>query len=182
MVNGDDYYGDHAFSVAAKHLATLDADEISMCLVGFKLANTLSEHGSVSRGVCTIDDNGDMTDVEEIVDIRKTADGADSCASFELTGEETVSMNMWMFTPAVLNEFSGQFASFLEENINVEKSEFFIPSAVNAILEKHQVNVPVKTSDCQWFGVTYKEDKPIVVEKMNKLVEAGVYPTQLWEK
>lgn len=180
VVNGDDYYGNDAFKVAAEHLSTLNPDEIAMSLVGFKLKNTLSEHGSVSRGICTIE-NGNMVDVEEIVDIRKTDNGIESCASYELTGEETVSMNMWMFTPAVINEFVSLFHAFLEENINVEKSEFFIPTAVNAIIEKFNVQVPVKTSDSQWFGVTYKEDKPIVVEKMSKLVESGVYPAKLWE-
>ena len=182
VVNGDDYYGDHAFSVAASHLSTLNPEDISMSLVGFKLANTLSDHGSVSRGICTIDGDGNMTDVEEVTSITKDTGSISSNAAFDLTGNETVSMNMWMFTPAVVKEFEELFVSFLKENINVEKSEFFIPSAVNAILEKHNTNVPVKTSDSQWFGVTYKEDKPLVVEKMNKLVEAGVYPAQLWEK
>ena len=181
VVNGDDYYGYDAFKVAAKHLSTLNAVDISISLIGFKLSNTLSDQGSVSRGICTVDDAGNMTDVEEVVDISRTAEGIKSSASFDLTGDETVSMNMWMFTPAVLKEFETLFVSFLEENIDVEKSEFFIPSAVNSIIVRNNIKVEVKESDSQWFGVTYKEDKPQVVEKMSKLVEAGLYPSQLWE-
>ncbi len=152
-------------------------------MVGFQLKNTLSEHGYVARGVCRTDSTGHLVEVVERTKIEKTADGAkftdETGAVMKLTGEESVSMNMWGFTPTLFGHLEEQFSRFLENNISNLKSEFFIPTAVSTLINSGKAKVKVLPSRDLWFGVTYKEDKPVVVESIRSLVKKGVYPEKV---
>jgi hypothetical protein len=185
VINADDYYGADAFKVMADYLSTLEADNATnWCMVGYQLNKTLSEHGLVSRGVCNVNNEKNLVGVTERTKIG-WVDGKimyhdDEDQLVELTGNEQVSMNMWGFTPAFFNYSEEMFTDFLKENIEVPKSEFFIPLVVNNLLEADQIKLKVLESTAEWFGVTYKEDKPVVIKRLENLVEEGVYPKSLW--
>jgi len=187
VINADDFYGRTGFKLMADYLSsqkTEQSESANFAMVGFILNNTLSEHGTVSRGVCTTDSNDLLQNVTEITKIAKCAGGAKNLAEGEeitdMTGEEIVSMNMWGFTPEIFPELKKQFIKFLEKEINTPKSEFFIPFAVDTMIKKKFATVKVLKSTDSWFGVTYKEDKPVVVASIQKLINAGVYPTKLF--
>lgn len=184
IINADDFYGREAFNVMAKSLSEKDKNTYDFTTMAYLLKNTVSEHGFVSRGECKIDDKGYLVDVTERTHIEKTANGLmrkDDNGKFIPIDENTVvSMNFWGFTPKCF-EFGGElFASFLEENKDNPKAEFFIPSVVNEILKSDKASVEVLKSDAQWFGVTYKEDKAIAQAEIKKLKDNGVYPINLW--
>ena len=187
VINADDFYGGTGFKLLADFLQLRNTDSagtVAFAMVGFILNNTLSDHGSVSRGICTIDSDDLLQDVTEVTKIIKSGNGAKNIAEGEsvtdMTGEEVVSMNMWGFTPEIFPELKKQFIEFLEKDINTPKSEFFIPFAVDAMIKKQFATVKVLKSSDLWFGVTYKEDKPTVVESIKKLIDTGVYPDQLF--
>jgi len=183
IVNADDFYGRSSLKMICEHLANLDNDSLSACLVGFVLEKTLSDHGRVSRGICKVNDAGELEEIIERTHIYKKEVGAyyeEGGAKVELTGKESVSMNLMGFTSNVFGLMEEQFVEFLKNHGTELKSEYFIPAVLDHV-RKQGVKVPVLTSNEQWFGVTYKEDKPIAKQNLLKLVEAGVYPEKLWD-
>jgi UTP-glucose-1-phosphate uridylyltransferase len=186
-INADDFYGTESFRVMADFLrdpATISQHPPVYSMVGFRLKTTLSEHGTVARGLCQTDKESFLTSVEELTAIEKTANGArnkEPDGSFRtLTGEEIVSMNFWGFTPSIFPHLKELFAEFLRDNQNKPKAEFYIPYAVNLLLQRRQAAVKVLPTPSEWFGVTYREDRPLVVESIQNLVRAGKYPAKLW--
>jgi hypothetical protein len=153
-------------------------------MVGFVLRNTLSEFGSVARGVCQVSSNGYLEDVVELTKIEpdsahaKNTDAAGQVT--RLTGDEVVSMNMWGFNPRLFAELKQYFVKFLERNGQNEKSEFFIPSAVNELVSSGRAVVKVLPTNDSWFGITYREDHPRVVASIGRLIQDGTYPERLW--
>lgn len=185
VINADDYYGRDSFRVMADYLRRpdLDGPPAAWSMVGFQLRNTLSEHGKVARGLCSVSD-GLLTGVEELTDIRRTPEGAENRPEGRpvrpLTGLETVSLNMWGFTPSLFGEFGESFAGFLRASGTQPKAEFYIPLGVDLAIGKGAATCRVLPSDSQWFGVTYQEDRPRVVAAVKALVDSGDYSTPLW--
>lgn len=185
VINADDFYGRDSFRVMADYLRLpdLDGPPFEWSMVGFQLKRTLSDHGRVARGICSVHD-GLLTGVEELTDIYKTADGAENRPGEgslqSLSGNETVSLNMWGFTPALFAEFGVAFAAFLHANGASPKAEFYIPLGVDIAIREGRAICRVLPTSSQWFGVTYQEDKPRVVAAVQALVNAGEYPSPLW--
>ncbi|MBQ8272582.1 MAG: nucleotidyltransferase [Tidjanibacter sp.] len=187
VINADDFYGYDAFRTMAEYLNSLPAEaDGKYCMVGYKLCNTLSDFGTVSRGECMVDAEGNLAGMTERLGIKRLADGRviydNEGSEQEIDENTTVSMNMFGFTPDYFTHSDRLFVEFLskEENMTNLKSEFFIPMAVNHLIGSGTATMRVLTCNSQWFGVTYKEDKPDVVAKINALVEAGEYPSNLW--
>lgn len=185
VINGDDYYGKDAFRVMAGFLGSLDPEEVrSQSMVGYSIANTLSEFGAVSRGICSADENSFLTGVVERTHIERKGQRIvfldDDNMERGLEGNEIVSMNFWGFTPAVLPYFQDLFKDFLLQRGNELKSEFYIPLAVNLLIESKTIQVKVLQSDAQWFGVTYQADRPHVQERITALYQQGAYPQIMW--
>jgi len=183
-INADDFYGAEAYQVVARYLSqSVSSNKYAM--VGYQLDNTMSEFGSVSRGICVTDENKQLTKITETHKIRQEGKlilcESENQQTVELTGKETVSMNFWGFQPSVFGNIESQFVDFLTANINQPKSEFYIPFVVFEMINQGQANVEVLKADSPWFGVTYKEDKPFVVEQIQKLTDQGIYPEKLWE-
>ncbi|MDO5328576.1 MAG: NTP transferase domain-containing protein [Coriobacteriia bacterium] len=183
VINADDFYGADAYKALYEYLTGDELDRSHSAMVGFKLSNTLSENGSVARGVCEKDDDGNLTKIAEYIKIFKTQDGAedrnDQITKF--SGEEPVSMNMWAFDPRIFADFEKLFENWLEKNVNVEKSECFIPVEVDNLIKAGITNVKVLPTTSKWFGVTYKEDKPDVVATIKQLTRDGLYPDPLFK-
>ena len=179
IINADDFYGRDAFQVMADHLRTLDGKEGSYCMVGYRLENTLSENGTVSRGVCQTDANGLLVGMTERTAIGRTANGIeykDTDGSMHpLPADATVSMNLFGFTPDYFAKSEALFVDFLKEHGQELKSEYYIPFAVNTFIADGRAMMTVLKTAAQWFGVTYKEDRPMVVERLKKLHDQGVY-------
>ena len=154
-------------------------------MIGYQLKNTLSEHGSVSRGLCTVNENDNLVKIVETHNIFKKDDAAvtieEDGSETPLTGNEKASMNFWGFHPSIFKVLENKFVKFLETEINKPKSEMYIPSVVFEMIEDNEVEVKVLEANSPWFGVTYQEDKPIVVDKINTLINEGVYPGKLWK-
>ena len=184
VINADDFYGRSGFALLAEHLTSPEAAGES-ALVGFELLKTLSENGSVSRGVCSVDSSGYLLDVAECTKIEKVGDAIVNTAEGEhysgFTGDELVSMNMWGFPLSVFDELERRFVAFLEGNSDNPRSEFYIPFAVDGMIKDGVAKVKVLPSHDQWFGVTYREDKPVVESGIRELVDAGEYPAPLFE-
>ena len=184
VINGDDFYGFEAFEAMGKFLSQANPDEILMqSMVGYILNNTLSEHGFVSRGICTTDNENFLTGVTERTHIEKSGDDIvfiEDENSVLLSGKEVVSMNFWGFTPAILPNLAEIFTSFMQKSGQELKSEFYIPYATNILVEQELIRVKVLESDAKWFGVTYSEDKAMVVEKLSQLETDGKYPNDIW--
>jgi len=182
-INADDFYGAEAYQVIAEYLSKSVSND-SYAMVGYQLNNTLSEFGSVSRGICVTEDNNLLTKITETHKIRqegcRTLCESENQETIELTGKETVSMNFWGFHPSVFLNIEKQFVDFLTKNISQPKSEFYIPFVVFEMIKQGQANVEVLKADSPWFGVTYKEDKPFVIEQIRKLTDLGIYPEKLW--
>ena len=189
VINADDYYGSHAFQVIYDYLTTHeDDDEYRYTMVGYVLENTLTENGHVARGVCMTDEDNNLTGIQERTHIEKRNGQAaftedDGATWTEIPNDSIVSMNMWGFTPSILQELKAGFPVFLEENLkkNPLKCEYFLPSVVGNLLTEEKATVKVLKSTDKWFGVTYKEDKPVVVAAIRKMKEDGLYPEKLWE-
>lgn len=171
VINADDYYGKSAFQKIYNHLKEQKND---YCMVGFRLANTLTENGSVSRGVCEIVDGKlkSVTERTKIVDCKYTEDDVNWT---ELSPDTVVSMNMWGFTPDIFNYIERDLISFLNEKINVPKAEFYLPSVASNVINNNEKDVTVLVAEDKWYGVTYKEDKDDVVKAINLKIEAGEY-------
>lgn len=183
VINADDFYGRQSFEALSEELQSYDAKQLKSCLIGFILRNTLSDHGSVARGICEVGDDGRLLDIVERLKIEKVGDHARDNVDgeyVELTADEVVSMNMWGFTPPIFDKMDTYFRAFLDENIEVPKSEFLIPEVVADLMRAEGMRVDVIESKAQWLGVTYSEDKPLVQAGIKKLVEAGDYPASLW--
>ena len=183
VINADDFYGRESFQVLADYLKSVEGTTGKYCMVGYRVANTLSENGSVSRGVCTTDENGYLTDVVERTKIEKvgdkiiyTEDGVDT----EISPNSPVSMNMWGFTPEYFEYVEKAFVEFLQARGQELKSEFYIPTLVNDMIRSGEATCKVLDTTSKWFGVTYAEDRPQVVMKINNLVKEGVYPEKLF--
>ena len=183
VINADDFYGRDAYQKAASFLSGAGEGSGSYCLVGYYLENTLSDHGGVNRGVATHRD-GYLEHVEEVVDIRPREGGqisgtAPDGASRVLGGSTLVSMNFWGFTPDFFRKLEAIFHGFLEEGGDLANRECYIPSVIDALLKAKLAECKVIASEGSWFGVTYPEDKPAVMQKVTSLVAAGAYPTPL---
>jgi len=187
VINADDFYGRQSYAALADSLRRLPAGSPPhpFCMVGFVLRNTLSEHGSVARGVCTVDAQNRLQRVVERTHIEKQGNGAryrDDRQQFHpLTGDELVSLNMWGFTPALFPVLEDKFARFLRERGADPKAEFFIPTVVDEMIQAGEATVQVATTPETWFGVTYQEDKPILMRGIRDRIAEGVYPARLWD-
>ncbi len=186
VINADDYYGCQAFRTLHEYLVNLPEDSAHQyCMSGFILGNTLSENGKVTRGVCKVSDNK-MLDVEEHFGLKREGDVVigenNSGVSVTLSPEKIVSMNMWGFTPDFLEELDVRFEEFFGTEVpkNPEKAEFLLPNVVGEMVKEGRALVEVLPTDDRWFGVTYREDKPLFVESINKLIAQGVYPVNLY--
>ena len=187
VINADDFYGKEAFTKIHDYLTSTEDDEkYRYAMVGYKLINTLTENGSVSRGVCSTDENGYLSDIEEKTKIIKTETGAaytDNDTDYvDIAGDTIVSMNMWGFSKSFLGELKNAFKKFMENDVegNPLKAECYLPFVVDDLIKADKATVKVLTSSDKWFGVTYKEDKPFVVESIQGLKDKGVYPEKLW--
>ena len=172
VINADDYYGKSAFK---KIYDQLKKDSEHYCMVGFRLANTLTENGTVSRGVCTVE-NGMLEKVEErtkIADCKYTED--DGATWIDLAQDTVVSMNLWGFTPDIFEYLEHDFIEFLNEKLTVPKSEFYLPAVVSRLIDDGTKKVCVLVAEDKWYGVTYKEDKQAVVDALAKLIADGQY-------
>ena len=184
VINADDFYGRESFKVLADFLTTLQESENKYCMVGYRVGNTLSESGTVARGVCETDTNGNLTGVVERTQVMRVdwkvsyKDENDHWVAID--GHTPVSMNMWGFTPDYFSYSDESFVTFLNENADNLKAEFFIPLLVNQLIQKGTATVKVLDTPSKWFGVTYADDRPEVVAKLKNLADSGVYPSPLW--
>ena len=186
VINSDDFYGREGFQVVADFLRSVEGCRGKYALVGYFLKNTLSEFGSVSRGVCELDDNACLSTVTERTAIQRKADGkvyyAEKGQDHEVSEDSVVSMNFWGFTPDYFSWSEELFKVFLaSDDVKTNpKAEFFIPYVADVLIKRHDASFKVLNCDAKWFGVTYKEDRPDVVAKIGRLIEQGVYPRNLW--
>lgn len=184
VINADDFYGRDAFEQAAKFLTTLKEGKSSYCMVGYKISNTLSDHGTVSRGMCEVDENSYLTGINERLGIARI-DGdisyEEDGKKFPIGDDAVASMNLFGFTPDYFDYSREHFISFLKENADKPLAEFFIPLVVNTLIGEGKATMKVLKTDSQWFGVTYIEDRPIVVNNIKQLIKEGIYPEKLWK-
>ncbi|MFA6873555.1 MAG: nucleotidyltransferase [Bacteroidaceae bacterium] len=184
VINADDFYGRDSFAVLGKWLSEQVAQKNNYCMVGYRVGNTLSESGTVARGICGTNAEGNLTDVVERTEIMRV-DGPvcykDEEGKWVAIEDNTpVSMNMWGFTPDYFEYSEEFFKEFLKEHLNTPKSEFFIPLMVNKLINEGTATVKVLDTTAKWFGVTYAADRADVVAKIQKLVDAGEYPSKLF--
>lgn len=181
-INADDFYGAESFALIANHLKQSD-EKMRYCMAGFVLKNTLTENGSVARGICNIDDSGFLTDITERTKIIKTDDGAawtDDGDIHPVSGETVVSMNCWGFSHDFADSLQSGFRAFLNANrADLSKCEYYLPSAVREQMD-NGATVKVLKTNAKWFGVTYREDRSIVVDAIKALQREGAYPEALW--
>ncbi len=185
VINADDYYGQESFAILADFLRSVEGKKNEYCMVGYRVGNTLSESGSVSRGVCEVDENGNLTNVVERTHIEEKGGAIvfvdENGTEHALQANTPVSMNMWGFTPDYFDYSLEFFKEFLQTEGQKLKSEFYIPLAVNNLIVEGRATCKVLDTPSKWFGVTYAEDRPQVVLKINELVRKGVYPNQLYK-
>ena len=185
VINADDFYGKLAYQKIFQYLSTvsIDSSPSSFCMVGYPLINTLSEFGSVSRGICIVSDQNKLESVNELTCIQKIENEIVNEAEVQkrqvLSGDEVVSMNMWGFTPQLFSQLEKLFSEFLSENIDNFSSEFYIPFAVDNLIQLNIATVEVLETTEQWFGVTYKEDKSYVQSAVCNLIKSGEYPSKI---
>lgn len=189
VINSDDYYGKQAFQEIYRHLTSCkDQEQYQYAMVGYELRNTMTDHGSVARGICSIDERGKLVDIHERTRIEKRGnEGAytedDGATWVTLPPDTTVSMNLWGFTASIFKELENRFPGFLEKSLpdNPVKCEYFLPFVVDEILKEKKAEVTVLKSKDRWFGITYKEDKEMVIQAIRHLKDQGLYPEKLWE-
>lgn len=190
VINSDDYYGKSAFRQIYQYLSQVEDDEkYHYVMVGYRLGNTLTENGHVSRGCCMTDEKNNLVRVTERTRIEKRGEGAeysedDGATWTEISPETVVSMNMWGFGKSFLNELEARFGTFLADNLPVNplKCEYFLPSVVTELLNEEKADVRVLKSEDKWYGVTYHEDKQSVVDALASMRKAGLYPEKVWEE
>ena len=187
VINADDYYGKEAYREAFEYLTKKSPTDImQICMVSFVLKNTLSDNGTVTRGICRVSENGMLTDIRETHDIARTEQGAgvltDGRIVKELDADATVSMNMWGMTSEFFEVLKSRFDSFLNKTEAEDlKAEYLLPTLIGELLSEHQLEVRVLKSHDQWFGVTYQEDKATVTEAIQRLISRGIYPSRLFK-
>ena len=186
VINADDFYGADAFKCMFDFLSTTkDDDKYRYCMVGYKVENTLTENGTVSRGVCTKDDNGFLASIVERTAIKRDSDGVIRFIQDNESGVieqgTPVSMNMWGFTPSFAKELEHMLFDFFENTLpnNPEKAEFYLPYAVDTLIHNGKATAKLLTTDSKWFGVTYREDKPSVIKALSDMTNDGIYPENL---
>ena len=185
VINADDFYGKLAYQKIFQYLSTvsIDSSPSRFCMVGYPLINTLSEFGSVSRGICIVSDQNKLESVNELTCIQKIENEIVNEDEFQkrqvLSGDEVVSMNMWGFTSQLFSQLEKLFSEFLSENIDNLSSEFYIPFAVDNLIQSNIATVEVLETTEQWFGVTYKEDKSYVQSAVCNLIKSGEYPSKI---
>ena len=191
VLNADDYYGKQAFKVIYDYLSsTCDGEKYNYCMVGYELGKTVTDNGSVARGICETNDEGYLTVVTERTKIEKYEGGIhftedDGATWTDVAAETPVSMNMWGYTSSFLKEIEARFPAFLAAPLsgNNVKAEFFLPSTVSQLLNENKATVKVLTTPDKWYGVTYAADKPVIVAALKKMTEQGMYPANgLWSK
>jgi len=180
VINADDFYGRESFEVIADRLKATDPDSTDFCMVGFYIKNTLSTNGSVARGYCDVRD-GKLTTVTEYFDIKREDDGLIRHAAGEMEDDDMVSMNTWGFTPRLFECLERGFEQFLEREGGELKSEYLLPELIDGLIKSGEASVAVLPSNEKWMGVTYTDDKPDVMAGIRALVDAGVYPENLWD-
>ena len=184
VINGDDFYGADAFRQMAEFLKTVGNDSSDYCMVGYRLARTLSDYGFVSRGICSADENDMLVEVTECTQIKRI--GSVICykdpqdVNRALPDDQIVSMNFWGFTPRYFKDLKIAFENFIRDNGNNLKSELYIPTVLSQLIKDKNAGVKVLSSSAEWFGVTYQEDRSFVVDRLKKLTEEGEYPSPLW--
>ncbi len=188
VINADDFYGLTSFQAVHDYLITSEEPDgvHDYCMVGYMLANTLSDHGHVARGVCLVDEGGYLVEIHERTRIEKHGAAAEYSEDGGMTWNEIsmdslVSLNMWGFTPSIFDALEAMFARFLQETGSLEEPEFFLPEAVNNLLKAKKARVRVLPTNERWVGMTYRADKPTVEQYIHQLVRQGVYPERLWE-
>ena len=190
VINADDYYGQEAFRLIYDYLASHeDDDKYRYTMVGYELGNTVTDNGHVARGVCDMNSEGELIAIHERTRIEKRDGGIaytedDGATWVSVPADTTVSMNMWGFTRSILDEIKAGFPAFLNEGLkkNPMKCEYFLPAVVSDLLGEDRATVAVLKSADKWYGVTYKEDKPVVMSAIKKMKEDGLYPAHLWEE
>lgn len=184
VINADDFYGFNSFKLAYEYLTSSNGNITEHSLIGFKLTNTLSDYGSVSRGVCQVDEGNYITSIVEQTEIKKENGNIifkdENSNWINLTGEEIISMNMFAFKKSIFKKYKESFDNFIKQNGNDLKKEFYLPSVIDELIKSGEGKVKVVETNEQWFGLTYKEDKIIVKTKINELVKKGKYPSKLW--
>jgi len=182
VINADDFYGAQAFQCLYDYLKDAqDDDKYRYCMVGYRVENTLTENGTVSRGICEADENGYLADIVERTAISRDANGVISDPEAGEIAEGTlVSMNMWGFTPSFLDELETGLRTFMTDELpkNPAKGEYYLPFAVDHLIQNGQATAKVLQTSAQWYGVTYKEDKPVVVDALRRMTEVGLYPAE----
>lgn len=189
VINADDYYGAEAFRLIYDYLAShRDDEKYRYTMVGYKLVNTVTDNGHVARGVCDMNERGELVAIHERTRIEKRDGGIayteDEGATWTAVPEDTtVSMNMWGFTRSILTELKNRFPAFLDKSLakNPQKCEYFLPEVVSDLVGEEKAAVAVLKSADKWYGVTYKEDRPVVVAAIRKMKDEGLYPKNLWE-
>ncbi|MBE5850070.1 MAG: nucleotidyltransferase [Lachnospiraceae bacterium] len=187
VINADDFYGREAFQKIYEYLVSTEGKPGNYCMVGFKLGNTLTENGSVSRGICSVDESGNLIDITERIKIICTENGAAYTENdrdyIPIPTDTMTSMNIWGFNKDFLKEIDDAFVKFYREELpkNIEKAECYLPFVVDGMIKSGRATVKVLSSSDKWFGVTYKEDKEYVREKIAQLKSQGVYPKYLWQ-
>ncbi len=190
VINADDFYGREAFEKLYAYLTSHEDDTLYRYnMVGFHIENTVTENGHVSRGVCQVDENHYLTEITERTRIEKKGYGAaytldEGKTWFAVPDGTPVSMNCWGFTPSFMDELESRFPAFLEKNLDVNplKCEYFLPGVVSDLLEEGKATVEVTETSGKWYGVTYKEDKQVVMDAIRAMKEEGIYPDSLWSK
>ncbi|HVM46830.1 MAG TPA: sugar phosphate nucleotidyltransferase [Candidatus Acidoferrum sp.] len=181
VINADDFYGRHSFEMLGRHLSSGNPD---YAMVGFVLRNTLSEFGSVARGVCRTSPDGFLEGVTETTRIERDGQAAkytDAAGqAHPLTGDEVVSLNLWGFTPSIFDSLRREMLSFLQQHGRDDKAEFFIPTVVNTLVASGEARLRVLPTPDSWFGVTYREDRPRFIQSVRELIQRGDYPERLW--
>lgn len=184
VINADDFYGAESFQSISEVLSSTDINKVQCYLLGYQVKNTLSEFGSVSRGVCNTNDQDELVDIIERTNIYQTNQGIvfeEDGKTTSLDKDQLVSMNFMAFSPAVYAYYELYFNEFIKANIGNLKSEFYMPYVLNRLIEEGLSTVKVMGTTAQWFGVTYKEDKEAAVNKLNVLIKSGKYPANLWK-
>ena len=185
VVNADDFYGAGAFQLAAEHLKNISGDQ-DFAMIGYHLKNTLSDTGHVARGICSVTDNGYLQSITERTHIISTTDGPlmteDENTYTRLSAHAVTSMNLWAFPQVMPSRIGELFPAFLDQALkeNVEKAEFFLPQTVDTLLTQGRARVKVYQTTERWYGVTYKQDRPLVEQALKALAESGAYPQTLW--
>ena len=188
VINSDDYYGRSAYKVMYEYLShAQDCGKYDYCMVGYRLGNTVTDAGSVARGVCSVGPDGLLATITERTRIEKQGDAIrfteDGENWTQLPADTLVSMNMWGYTHSFLEEMEARFPAFLDKTIreNPAKGEFFLPMIVSQLLQEHKANVRVLKSEDKWYGVTYAADKPMVVAALKEMTDREIYPDGLWK-